>query len=1535
MSIHRLVRLQGCRLLNSRLFDGKLDMNDLNLGWLKNMNIRSSGNALKMCSVLRCIVRPVIVMTSMARVTMTAFALFSVYLPGIAHADCIEDGGTDYCRPPVVSDWKLGYCYEYTDFPYMLIAQCRSYGGTPDGIYGDGCDNPGPLTEANLLDVANKFENYASNNPSCHIVSDTGWGQSISSQRCWAGSPVYQNGILVQDFRVLTPNCIATLDVNRIRSFSCPIGYTLQTLPSGEKVCKRPIECCSTSKSTLFPILTGSGVKRLTENDYESPVAGGVSFTRYYHSMYFFAPRAATGNEIRDMGSVWRSNYNKHIYAVTGSAYVSAALTYPSGEVQYFDANGNALIDYGHSTAKLITTAQGYQLHNSDDSVEIYDSTGRLLSIQSRNSVTQTMVYADGTDGSTTGHGGNILDASGNPTSVVIPAGWLLRVTDSFGRALTFGYDLYQRIVKVTLPDSSAISYTYDANNNLSVVTEPDGAQRSYLYNEQVDTANAWLPNALTGIIDESNTRYMTYFYDGSGRAVGEVSSSAGTNTNHYQLSYDANSLITTETDPLGAVHTLQYQKSNHDLLQLVSETQPSATGSGTVTASKTYDANGNVASKTDFNGNVTTYSYDLSRNLEISRTEASGTANARTTTTQWHPIYNLPTLISVYAGNSASGTPIKTTSFSYDSQGNLLNKTETDPATNTSRTWIYTYNSYGQVLTVDGPRTDVNDVTTYTYYDCNTGNECGQVHTIANAVGQTTTYTSYNANGQPLSITDANGQVTTLTYDARQRLSSRTVGTETTTFDYWPTGQLKKVTLPDGSYLSYTYDAAHRLTAITDSAGNNTHYTLDAMGNHTNESTYDANGVLALTRSKVYDLLGRLYQDIGAANQTTTYSYDNEGNPLSALDTMDHYTQYHYDALNRLSSVIDPASQTTQYGYNNDDSLISVTDPKGLTTSYSYSGLGDLSQQSSPDTSNTTDTYDSAGNLKTSTDANGSTVTYSYDALNRVTQAVYSDQTINYTYDQNTNGKGHLTSVSDASGSTAFAYTSEGRIANKTQITGSVTKSIGYSYNAAGQLIQLTTPSGQVINYTYSNGKVNSISVNGTLVINQISYTAFGAISGWQWGNGATATRQYNTDGQLTQLSDAGDTTTYAFNPDGSIATVADDNEVIPAFASGEDTFTNDAASNKLNSISGAVTRSYTYDSDGHTLSDGSRTFTYNAAGRLVTATNNSITTAYSYNALGQRVEKSNTTGTTYFAYDEAGHLLGEYDQAGNLIQELVWLNDIPVATIRTDQSGGSVGVFYIHTDHLNAPAKITRPSDNAIIWRWDHDPYGNGTPNQDPDGNGLQLVFNLRFPGQYYDAEMGLYYNWNRYYDQSTGKYISSDPIGLAGGQASTYAYVNGNPISLVDQLGLTWKSNNEFFWDWWNETGASERDYGPNDFQTQEMMTSAAADYMMDKFKEGGCKDIQKAGYSTARGFWDTGWRPWEWGSTAFQVGGFVWSAVNVGNGQVRFRVYNQASLYSFFYHAPGVPHKSRGGGFPYGGNINQKFEWTRLSPCGCTN
>src|SRR5262249_48168882 len=120
-------------------------------------------------------------------------------------------------------------------------------------------------------------------------------------------------------------------------------------------------------------------------------------------------------------------------------------------------------------------------------------------------------------------------------------------------------------------------------------------------------------------------------------------------------------------------------------------------------------------------------------------------------------------------------------------------------------------------------------------------------------------------------------------------------------------------------------------------------------------------------------------------------------------------------------------------------------------------------------------------------------------------------------------------------------------------------------------------------------------------------------------------------------------------------------------------------SGSNRLLSVTGALSRTYAYDAAGNATSYGSNTSTYNNRGRMKCTSASS--TNYLYNAFGQMIEKSGTLGTTIFVQDESGHLLGEYDGSGNLVEETIWLGEIPVATLQPNGSGG-VNIFYVHTD-------------------------------------------------------------------------------------------------------------------------------------------------------------------------------------------------------------------------------------------------------------
>jgi RHS repeat-associated protein len=356
------------------------------------------------------------------------------------------------------------------------------------------------------------------------------------------------------------------------------------------------------------------------------------------------------------------------------------------------------------------------------------------------------------------------------------------------------------------------------------------------------------------------------------------------------------------------------------------------------------------------------------------------------------------------------------------------------------------------------------------------------------------------------------------------------------------------------------------------------------------------------------------------------------------------------------------------------------------------------------------------------------------------------------------------------------------------------------------------------VITYAYLNNQMVTVTVNGTPVVANAKYFPFGGVSGWTWGNGQVYQRTYDQDGRIQSVTLAGQTRTYGFDDASRItaltdrqgaaalqsATIAYDNldrltsAVNPA--SYNQTFVYDLVGNRTSeTVSGASTalgygaasnrlvqngtQTISYDNSGNTTSDGTFSYSYSGRNRLVQVSQGASTLAtYKHNALGQRVAKTLGGTTTLFAYDEAGHLLGEYDSSGGMIQETVWMYDTPVATLR--RSGLTTTIHYVWADNLDTPRAVTT-SDAAstLEWKWDSDPFGTTSAQQ------VAITYNLRFPGQYFDQETGTHYNYFRDYDPSVGRYVESDPQGLAAG-LNTYSYGLDSPVGLSDMYGLDTK-------------------------------------------------------------------------------------------------------------------------------------------------
>lgn len=618
---------------------------------------------------------------------------------------------------------------------------------------------------------------------------------------------------------------------------------------------------------------------------------------------------------------------------------------------------------------------------------------------------------------------------------------------------------------------------------------------------------------------------------------------------------------------------------------------------------------------------------------------------------------------------------------------------------------------------------------------------------------------------------------------------------------------------LPGTMRWSYAYDATGNLTAAT--APNlvqtrlsyNKHDVMRSL-NVVDLPTYKQSLVLVRT----LDAADRLSAANGPRGNATKFSRNGFDQPLTEVSPDRGTTQASYDAFGALKTKTDARGNVTTYGYDGIHRLTSISYAAGIGTAIEYDG-------------GAVPVAASIGRITKITDESGNTK-YAHDAFGNVASK---------------------TQVVTAAGATktftvAYAHGSSGNVTDKLL---SVTYPSGlranYSYDSKGFV------SGITINPVNTSGAGTNTSVT-TPVLAAVQYPGSSSlgVSGWTWGDGTSYSRSYDSHGRISgyplgkpngtgsaagvlrtvQYDTALNPSSYTHTAGGAArpelnqtfsydylgqlqsATVggttyaftyeSDHNRT--ARIIGANTYTNGIAptSNRLTSIQTATgTVPVSYDSAGNTLTDDAATYTYSARGRLSKATVGTNAVSYLHNGLEQRVAKSGptsmvATGVAYYVYDEAGRLLGEYDANQVPVYETIYLNDTPVAVVKQVRtvSGKTTAVTtnlsFVYADHLETPRMVVRSSDQVIQWRWDtSEPFGATPANENPSALGT-FAYNQRFPGQVYDKETGNFYNWHRDFDPSTGRYLQSDPIGIAGG-INTYTYVGGNPLSYVDPDGL----------------------------------------------------------------------------------------------------------------------------------------------------
>jgi RHS repeat-associated protein len=1141
-------------------------------------------------------------------------------------------------------------------------------------------------------------------------------------------------------------------------------------------------------------IATGNVIEQVT--DYTTVGTNKLALIRTYNSMSY-----ARNLNPSIMGTNWRTNYDRYLRYIS-STQVTAERA--DGRAINFHLVSSVWTPDTDVDVQLTNSGSTYTLTDFDDTVETYTvsgSLGTLNSIKLPNGYTQTMNYTSGV---------------------------LTSVSDSYSRSLSFTYT-GGVLTGVTTPDTATLTYGYTTVSSASLLTSvtyntSPSTSQTYVY----ANTNTNLPWALTSIKDELGNTYASWTYDGTGRAtMAEHAGGAG----EFQVSYDDSTGNRTLTGPLGNAET--YKFTTLQGVSKVSEIDRAA-NSPVAAATRTfgYDSNGYLDSATDWNGNITHWTNN-SHGQPTSITDAYGAGVARTTSITYDSTW-------VHKPYEITKTNV-TIDDRYDSStGNHLTHELTDTtggSTNgQTRTWTYTYDGTGELLTAQTPRTDVTVKTTYTY-------SSGALATITDPAGNVTTWNTVNGSGQPTKVTDPNSVETDFAYDARNHLTSKTVKASTnevTSYSYYADEKLDVVTLPDSGSdtITYTYDNAHRVTNVTNGAGETMNYTLDAMGDVTAWNLKNGSSTTEKSGSATFDVLGDKLTSVGSAGatQTTNYTYDGNKNRLSVKDANSQTTSLAWDALNRPSTVTDPYSHTAAPTYNNLDDVTAQTDFNGYSTSFTFDGFHDVISKTSPDTGTATFTFDGDHNVTKRVDARSVETDRTFDKLERPTAETYpsySSEAIAYTYDSTSGGNkgiGRLTKATDESGRTTFVYDNFGNVTSSVRVIGTQTYTTSYSHDLANRVTQIVYPSGRIVNYTYSTSgyltQVDTKPSSGgtdTVLASSITHQPFGPILSFTLGNTLSQTNTFDDNYWLDDIVTSNGSThiqnlTYGYDYAGNLTSITDN------LAAGRDeTYTVDDL-NRLHTASGAYgSRTYTYDNNGNrstwyngtitrtstlttstnllaSITDGTntRSFTYSASGNIATdnrvmdggaAESNtyggrdrleslsvsSVATTYKINALGERVQKATTSLTTDYQYDNAHHLIGEYNDSTDAdIVEYVWMEGQLLAQI--DSSGN---IYYVHSNQVNAPQKITN-SSMTIVWDYETEPFGEyyaNPTNTEPT--------NHRFPGQYADAEDLLSYNLNRDYDPTLGRYIQADFLGLNAGP-NLFSYSGQSPAQNIDPSG-----------------------------------------------------------------------------------------------------------------------------------------------------
>lgn len=1029
--------------------------------------------------------------------------------------------------------------------------------------------------------------------------------------------------------------------------------------------------------------------------------------------------------------------------------------------------------DFIYLMSPLQETLYIYEKSDSDA------ANGRVVRIMDRNNNQLIYTYAD---------------AEHNNPSMI---------SDGLGRELNFTYTTpegsEESLTKITDHAGRSITFNYEIaadNDNLwslRSVTDAMGQTTSFEYQTVVNNESTFTDNISKKTLPGGNSPFTQVygFYAVGDTGAVRVDSQTDAFGNTIDLNWATDASKLTENRPDGSEVIHEY-RDHHSQPKNWSDGQGNAVN---------FEVNEQeqITAVTNRLGDTTFFTYHAQSGKIASITNARGNTLSNTYTSQEQTFTNSEnseeitfTFFNLTRIDFADNTNQQ---FTYDVRGNL-----TEFKDRAGKSSTFTYNTSGQVITITNP---TEGVITNSY------NEDG---TLASTMDSDTDETKfgYDEFKRLNKITNTDSTTVLITYDLNDRIVSITdENNNTFNYTYDNNGNLEKIADPTGKETVFIYDLMDRLIRSDDRLGKTTTFGYDSMSRLSSFTEPSGNAI-----DFSYNLRGWL-EGLSMGGQTTKVGHDNEriitsittplghktslkldklGLTTGITNSFDQTTVFERDSMNRITSIIDPILRTTNFNYDdrgllsavsmpvigkasyerNDLGLLnSINDLNANTWSFSYTPMGRVSSIFDPLGNTLQHTYDKLGRPERTTFADNSTLDRTYDNARNLTRMLFSDNTdLMFTFDK-------LDRLITAN-NIALSKDAENRVI-ETDNSGTV---FGSSYDDAGRISSVIYNNNSfTVTYIYdpSTGLLTRVTDDLTNTQLDFDYDNDFRLIGITRSNGVNTTITYDNTDRIERLLE-GDIIDIKYTRDSS------------GQVTGADMITPIDPGNELV----VKTEELTFDQSSQVSSTG---FIYDNLGRLVASSENSFEwdnasrltrindTALIYNGLNDIITRKEGEETTHYFYnysiDFAPVMTEKDDASGQFLRFYVWSPNGRLLYMIDAENNNKV--HFYHFDITGSTLAITDPS-GEVTDSYAYTPYGRLIKHE---GNSNQPFTYVGMWGIRQEGTVnGLYHMRARYYDATTARFISRDPIWPTNisdlRQLNPYQYAINNPIIHIDKTG-----------------------------------------------------------------------------------------------------------------------------------------------------